>query len=528
MGHLVVVAEKLAAAGMDALEERFDVINAAGWDRDRLKEALADASALVVRSATQVDADLLAAAPNLRVVGRAGIGVDNIDLAAATRSGVMVVNAPAANIVSAAEHAFALLLAQARDIATAHASMRAGRWERSSFNGIELNGKVLGVIGFGRIGKLVASRAQAFGMQVIAYDPYIAPESGARIGVEIVELDDLFARADIITVHLPKTKETTGLINADTIATMKDGVRIVNASRGGIIDEDALVAALASGKVAAAGLDVYDVEPLPADHPLRTTPGLVLTPHLGASTSEAQDRAGIDVAQAVVAALSGELVPSAVNLDVGPPASPEVTEYLPLVEKLAALFVSLARGIPPQITLRVGGDLADHHLGPLRLALLKGGLGAVSGEPVTYVNAGAIADSRGVRVITESSDDARQFVSLVEISGSLGVRSPSVTGTVTAKGPTLVGIDDMSIELPFGENMLVIRHEDRPGAIGRVATYLGDAGINIANMVVGRNVDAGAPALMGLDLDHALTATQLEEIKALPGIESARFLRFLP
>lgn len=528
MPPIIVVAEEIAPAGMEALARHADVVDAAGLDRGSLIEALGSANALVVRSATQVDAELLAAAPDLQVVGRAGIGVDNIDLGAATAAGVMVVNAPAANIVSAAEHTLALLLAQARNVAVADASVRAGRWDRSKLKGVELNGKTLGIIGFGRIGKLVAARAKSFGMDLVAHDPYVTPESGRRLGVEVVGLDDLFARADFITVHLPKTKETAGLLGADAFAAMKDGVRIVNTSRGGIIDEQALADAVAAGKVGGAGLDVYDAEPLPGDSPLRGVPEVVLTPHLGASTAEAQDRAGIDVAEAVVAALSGELVSSAVNLDVGPPADLEVAEYLPLVERLASLFVSLARGIPAQITLRVGGDLSEHPTGPLRLALLKGALSRVSSEHVTYVNAGQLGDAQGVKVITETSDDAREFNSLVEITGTLGERSPSVTGTVTGKGPTLVGIDDMEIELPFGRNMLVVRHGDRPGAIGRVATFLGDHEVNIANMVVGRNRVAGEPALMGLDLDQPLTEAQVDELRGLDGIEKARFLQFGP
>lgn len=526
MPPIVVVAEEIAPAGIEALRRSCEVVDASSFDREALLACLDGADALVVRSATQVDAELLERAPSLQVVGRAGIGVDNIDLDAATAAGVMVVNAPAANIVSAAEHTMALLLAQARNVPRGDATMRQGLWERSRLKGVELNGKTLGIIGFGRIGKLVAARAKAFGMGLVAFDPYVPPESGRRLGVEVVELPELLARADFITIHLPKTDETASLIDADAFAMMRDGVRLVNTSRGGIIDEAALVDAVASGKVAGAGLDVYDHEPLPADSPLRDVPEVVLTPHLGASTTEAQDRAGIDVAEAVVAALSGELVSSAVNLDVGPPADLEVAEYLPLVERLATLFVSLARGTPSQITLRVGGELAEHPCGPLRLALLKGALGWVSSEHVTYVNAAQLAEARGVKVVTETSDDAREYLSIVEISGTLGERSPSVVGTMTGKGPTLVGIDDMAIELPFGRNMLVVRHADRPGAIGKVATFLGDRGVNIANMVVGRNRIAGEPALMGLDLDEPLTEAQVEELRAIPGIEKARFLQF--
>ncbi len=521
-----VVAEEIASSGIEALSEVAEVVDASGMTRNELMACLEDADALIVRSATQVDDELLEAGAKLRVVGRAGIGVDNIDLAAATRRGVMVVNAPQANIISAAEHTLALLLAQARNINRGDASLREGRWDRSTLQGVELYGKTLGVVGLGRIGTLVARRAAAFGMQLIAYDPYITPDSARRLGAEVVPLDELLARSDFITVHLPKTPETSGLLGAAAFAGMKDGVRIVNASRGGIVDEDALVDAVRSGKVAGAGLDVFDREPLDPDSPLLGEPRIVLSPHLGASTSEAQDKAGTDVAAAVVAALSGELVASAVNVDFGPPASAEVTAYLKTVEYLGKLFTSLARGLPERITLRVSGELADHQVAPLRLALLKGALSYVSSEHVTYVNVAELAVQRGVNVVTEQTSDAREFLSTVEVRGTLGERSPAVTATVTTKGPTLVGLDEMEIELPFGANMLIIRQDDQPGVIGRVGTYLGDRGINIANMVVGRSMVTGQAALMGLDIDQPLTEIQLDEMRGLGGVQKARFLQF--
>lgn len=521
-----VVAEEIAASGIAGLSGIAQVVDATGMSREELLACLADADALIVRSATQVDDALLEAAPKLRVVGRAGIGVDNIDLKSATRRGVMVVNAPQANIVSAAEHTMALLLAQARNINRGDASLREGRWDRSKLQGVELYGKTLGVVGLGRIGSLVAKRAAAFGMQLVAYDPYISAESARRLGVEVVPLDELLARCDFVTIHLPKTPETTGLFGADAFARMKPGVRIVNASRGGIIDEAALVDAVRSGAVGGAGLDVFDQEPLGPDSPLLGEPRIVLSPHLGASTTEAQDKAGTDVAAAVAAALSGELVASAVNVDFGPPATAEVTAYLPTVEYLGKLFTSLARGLPARITLRVAGELADHPTAPLKLALLKGALSHVSTEHVTYVNVAGLAEQRGVNVVTEQMSNAREFVSTVEVRGTLGERSPAVTATVTAKGPTLVGLDEMEIELPFGANMLIIRQDDQPGVIGRVGTYLGDHGINIANMVVGRSLITGQAALMGLDLDQPLDEGQLEEMRGLAGVQKARFLQF--
>jgi D-3-phosphoglycerate dehydrogenase len=522
----VVVAEEIAPSGIEALGKAAEVVVLAGAPREELLAALGDADALVVRSATDVDAELLAAAPTLRVVGRAGIGVDNIDLSAATSRGVMVVNAPQANIISAAEHTFALLLAQARNVARGDASLRDGRWERSSLKGIELHGKTLGIIGLGRIGTLVARRAAAFGMHLLAYDPYVSPESARRLGAEMASLDEVLGAADFITVHLPKTRETAGLLGAEAFAKMKDGVRIVNASRGGIVDEAALVEAVASGKVGGAGLDVFDVEPLDPSSPLLTEPRIVLSPHLGASTTEAQDKAGTDVAAAVVAALSGELVASAVNVDFGPPADEQVTAYLTTAEYLGKLFTSLARGLPERIELKIAGELAEHACGPLKLAFLKGALAHVSSEHVTYVNAAQLAAHRGIDVVMQTSSHSREFLSTVRVSGTLGERSPSVGATLTTKGPTLIGLDEMEIELPFGANMLLIRQDDQPGVIGRVGTYLGNLGINVANMVVGRSTVTGHAALMGLDLDQPLETEQVDEIRSLDGVQKARFLRF--
>lgn len=525
MARKIVVAEELAPAGMDALGVEFEVVDAAGKSRPELLELLSDASALVVRSATTVDAELMAAAPMLEVVGRAGVGVDNIDLEAATASGVMVVNAPQANIISAAEHAFALLMAQARNLGQAQVSMQAGRWDRKLLKGVELYEKTLGVVGFGRIGRLVAERAAAFGMTVLAYDPFVGADAATRLGVEIVDLDELYARSDFITIHLPKTPETTNLISADSISKMKDGVRIVNASRGGIVHESDLIAALESGKVASAGLDVFEVEPLAADSPLRTTRNLTLTPHLGASTVEAQDKAGLQVAEAVTAALSGALVASAVNVSFGPPAPPEITAYLPVAENLGQLFASLAQGLPSEVHLKIGGELAQLATQPLVLAFLKGALQGVTTENVTYVNVQRIADHRGVRVVTEASGEAREFKSLISATGVLGERAPSVSGTVTRKGPTLVGIDEMEIELPFGENLLLIRHTDKPGLIGAVGMMLGEFAINIDNMVVGPTT-TGQPSLMGLVLAESLSSEQVDRILSVPGVDRVRFITF--
>lgn len=521
----VVVAEVIAPAGIQALERTCTVDDASAADRPELLRRLEGAQGLVVRSATMVDAELLAAAPLLKVVGRAGVGVDNIDLKAATEAGVLVVNAPTANTISAAEHAMALLLSQARNIHRADAVLRSGVWDRSSFQGVELHGKTLGILGLGRIGSLVAERARAFGMDLIGYDPFISPEVANRMGVQVVEdVFDLYAVADFITVHLPKTRETDRMLNADAFASMKPGVRIVNASRGGIVVEADLAEAVRNGVVAGAGLDVFEVEPLTTS-PLFDLPQVVLTPHLGASTVEAQDKAGTDVATAVANALAGELVLTAVNVDLGREVSPEVRAFLPLVENLARVFVGIAKGLPPTVTLRLEGRIAEHPATPLRLAALKGALAEATTDTVSFVNAAAIAEERGIRVVEEKAPDAEDYLSLVQLSGTFNRQPVSVSGTITRKGHVLVEVQGLELELPLHQNLLMVRNEDSPGVIGRVGTFLGDLNINISDMVVGRMPGTGEAAMMGVATDSVLTDGQIEALRKLDGIITARFVR---
>ena len=519
----VVVAEKLAESGIEALRESCEVVSAIGDERPVLLEKLRDAQGLVVRSATQVDAEMIAAAPELRVIGRAGIGVDNIDLDAATEAGIIVVNAPHANIISAAEHAMALMLAQARNIPRADQRLREGRWDRSSFVGVELHGKTLGVVGLGRIGTLVAQRALSFGMRLTAYDPYVSEERGRRLGVELVDLDTLLAESDFITIHLPSTPETVGLIGKEALAKVKPGVRIVNAARGGILDEDALAEALREGRVAGAALDVFAHEPV-TDSPLFQLDNVVVTPHLGASTTEAQDKAGTDVAAAVAAALRGELVLSAVNVDLGASVPEEVASYLPVAEQLGQVFTALAGGLPELLTVRVAGRIAQDEVRPLSLAVLKGALSAVSSRAVTYVNAPSLADQHGISLDQETSETAEDYQSVIGVRGEVAGREVSVTATRTRKGPTLVEILGHDVELPVSERMLIVRNADVPGVIGRVGSYLGGLGVNIANMVVGRAPGTGEAAMMGLNLDDTLTDDQLAELRRLEGLEEARYV----
>jgi D-3-phosphoglycerate dehydrogenase len=476
-----------------------------------------------VRSATKIDRELLDSAPRLRVIGRAGIGVDNIDVAAATARGILVVNAPEANSISAAEHAIALLLAQARHIPRADSSTRGGGWDRKAFQGVELHGKTLGVVGYGRIGSLVADRANAFGMKVIAYDPFVGGDRARRHGVELVALDQVLATSDFITIHLPLTAETDGLFGKENLAKCKPGVRIVNTSRGGIIDEDALAEAVRSGIVAGAALDVFVNEPL-VESPLFDLSQVVLTPHLGASTVEAQDKAGVQVAEAVAAALRGELVLSAVNVDLGRDVAEEVRDFLPVAEQLGSVFTGLAGGVSDQIRVTAWGRLASADIRPLGLAVLKGCLGSVSTGPVSYVNVNALAQERGIGLVLEADQRSAEYVSMVSVTGWVGGIEIAVYATRSRKGPMLVEILGHDVELPISPHLLIVRNADVPGMIGRIGTFLGDAGVNIANMVVGRSRLNGEAAMMGLNLDSQLSEEDVARLRLIPGVEEARYI----
>ncbi len=518
----VVVAEPIADAGIASLEVRCKVISAVGKTRDELIAVLAEADALIVRSGTRVDAELIAAAPNLRVIGRAGIGVDNIDLDAATRAGVIVVNAPDANTISAAEHTMALLLAQARHIPRADAALRGGSWERERFRGVELHGKALGVIGLGRIGTLVAQRASAFGMRILAFDPYVAEDSARRLGVELRDFDTVLGESDFLTVHLPLTKETEGLIGAEVFAKMKPGARLINVARGGIVDEGALADAVRAGTIAGAAVDVFATEPT-TDNPLFEVEGVVVTPHLGASTSEAQDKAGMAVAESVVDALAGELVLTAVNVDLGPEVSREIAQFLPLTELLGQIFVSFSRGLPDELTVCAMGQLAESPVRPLALGALRGALQTITEETVSYVNAPLLADAHGVKVREESTPRSAVYRSIIRLTGTVDGKRRAVAGTMTSRrGAILLEVDEYEMELPISDHMLLIRNDGVPGVIGKVGTYLGDLGVNIANMVFGRHPDGGA--MMGICVDRPLSEASLTDILALDGVVAARYI----
>jgi D-3-phosphoglycerate dehydrogenase len=498
---VVLIADKLAESTVAALGDQVEVRWVDGPDREKLLAAVPEADALLVRSATTVDAEVLAAAPKLKIVARAGVGLDNVDVEAATARGVLVVNAPTSNIHSAAEHALALLLAAARQIPAADASLRAHEWKRSSFSGTEIFGKTVGIVGLGRIGQLVAQRLAAFGAVLLAYDPYVSPARAAQLGIELLSLDELLARSDFISVHLPKTPETAGLIDKEALAKTKPGVIIVNAARGGLVDEEALADAVSSGHVRAAGIDVFAKEPC-TDSPLFELAQVVVTPHLGASTAEAQDRAGTDVAESVKLALAGEFVPDAVNVGAGA-VSEEVAPWLDLVRKLGVLAGALADELPVSLSVQARGELAGEDVEVLRLSALRGLFSAVIEEPVTFVNAPAIAEERGVAADISTATESPNHRSVVDVR-AVGADGSVVNVAGTLSGPQLVEkivqINGRNFDLRAEGINLIINYIDRPGALGKIGTLLGAAGVNIHAAQLSEDTEGpGATILLRLD-----------------------------
>ncbi|HET7397736.1 MAG TPA: phosphoglycerate dehydrogenase [Intrasporangium sp.] len=513
---VVLIAEELSPATIEALGPDFEVRSCDGANRDELLPALADVDAVLIRSATKMDAEAIAAGKRLKVIARAGVGLDNVDVAAATRAGVMVVNAPTSNITSAAELAVGLLLATARNIAPANQALKGGAWKRSKYSGVELLDKTVGVVGLGRIGALVAERLKGFGMNVIAYDPYASAVRAGQLGARLVGLDELLAQSDFITVHLPKTPETLGLIGEEALSKVKPSVRIINAARGGIVDEAALARAIEEGRVAGAGIDVFATEPC-TDSPLFAHESVVVTPHLGASTEEAQEKAGVSVAKSVRLALGGELVPDAVNVSSGFIAE-EVRPGIPLVEKLGRVFTAIAGSVPAQLDVDVRGEITEHDVSVWKLVALKGIFTDVVEDPVTYVNAPVLAEQRGcaVRLVTDAA--AGDFRNITTLRGTLQDGSVvSVAGTLT--GPKmvekLVGVNGYDLEVPLTDHMLVFEYRDRPGVIGSVGRILGDADVNIGGMQVSRqgdraigvlNIDAPVSPQLGAEISQAVEA----------------------
>ncbi|MEV4688641.1 phosphoglycerate dehydrogenase [Microbacterium sp. LWH3-1.2] len=513
---VVLIAEELSPATIDALGPDFDVRNVDGTDRPALLEALADANAVLIRSATKIDAEAIAAAPVLKVVARAGVGLDNVDIKTATTAGVMVVNAPTSNIISAAELTVGHILSLARRIPAAHASLAGGAWKRSSYTGTELFEKTVGIIGLGRIGALITARLQAFDVRVIAYDPYVTSARAQQLGVQLVTLDELLAQSDFVTIHMPKTPETTGMIGAEQFKIMKPTAYVVNVARGGLIDEEALHAALTAGEIAGAGLDVFTSEP-PADGgtaaALLDLPNVVVTPHLGASTEEAQEKAGVSVAKSVRLALGGELVPDAVNV-AGGVIDPYVRPGIPLVEKLGQIFSALARSPLTSLDVEVHGELQAYDVSVLKLAALKGVFTNIVSETVSYVNAPLLAEQRGVEVRLLVDDDSPEYRNVITLRGALSDGSQlAISGTLT--GPKqvekLVGINDYAIELPIETNHVVMLYTDRPGIVAIYGQKFGEAGINIAGMQIARQT-AGGQALSVLTVDSPVPDALLDEV----------------
>ncbi len=518
----VLVAERISSAGLDLLRDAGHEVDVRlGMTPTELIEAVAGVRALVIRSATQVTADVLEAGTGLVVVGRAGVGLDNVDLATATRLGVTVVNAPLSNVLSAAEHTVALILAQARNIPQAHAALVAGRWERAQWEGIELSGKTLGIIGLGRVGRLVAERVAGFAMLTVAYDPYVSAEQARELRIDLVTLPELMARSDFVTLHVAKTPETVGLIGSELLASAKPGIRIVNVARGGLVDEEALAAALRSGRVAGAAMDTFDGEPI-VSSPLFGLPGVVVTPHLGASTAEAQHRAGVNIAEQVNGALAGEFVPFAVNVEARN-AADILRPFLPLCEHMGGMLAEICGGVPDDLELELWGRIGDHDPSIARLAVLKGLLGTARRENVTYVNAPLVASEAGLRISTNCHIAPRDFINEVVVRGD----GTELVGTlVGVRGdPYVVKVNGLAINVRPSRHMVMITNEDRPGVVGSVGMILGEAGVNIGDMVLDRSAETSGISLIVLSTDRHVEAGVAQRLRDAPGVLTVTVVR---
>jgi len=520
----VLVSDSLAERGVEILKKaglKVDVNT--GLSPEELIEIIPEYDGLVIRSATKVTKEVVAAATNLKVVGRAGSGLDNVDIPAATKRGVVVMNTPGGNTVTTAEHAFALMVAMARRVPQADASTKSGKWEKKKFMGLELFNKTLGIIGMGAIGSHVAKLAQGMMMNVIAYDAYLSPEKANKMGVEVVDFESLIARADLITIHAPLTDETRHMINADSIQKMKQGVRIINCARGGIVDEDALYEGLKSGKVGGAALDVFEKEPINPEHPLLTLENFICTPHLGASTKEAQENVAIAVSNQIADYLVNDVARFAVNLpSVSPDLMPKLQPYIDLAEKIGSFIAQTGEGGVEEITITYSGEAADLDTPPISVAVLKGLLNPILEEPVNYVNAPGIAKERGIVVNESKRSDSGNFSSLLSLKVKSGLQERTVTGAIFNKSePRLVEIDQMALEVIPEGNMLYLFNEDQPGVIGSLGQLLAKNQVNISSMQLGRE-KTGGKAISVVGIDSVVDAAVLDEIKALPHILSVK------
>ena len=527
----VLVAEKIGDSGVALLREHFDVDLGADWTREQLTERIADYEGILIRSATQLDAELLGHAQRLRAVGRAGVGIDNVDVPVATKRGIIVANAPQSNVVTAAEHTMALLLALARNVPQAHASLISGKWERSKFSGVELYDKTLGILGFGRIGQLVAQRAHGFGMRVIAFDPFVSAERYRELGVEKAESsDDLYAVADFISLHLPKTADTEGWLDAEALAKCKDGVRILNVARGPLVVDADLQAALDSGKVGGAALDVFQSEPM-TEHPLFGYPNVIVTPHLGASTAEATDRAGYQAAEQVVAALNGGVVTSAVNVPAIPAEDQDVLgPFVPLCRSLGRIAVALAEGSSiDRVEVEFLGRVAERDTRLLAIQVLLGVLGGHTEEPVNPVNAPTIAEDRGIEIVEVKRAHARDYTDLIRVAVISGETKVRVVGTNLGQlnRPHLLEAWGQRFNVQLEGHITLFLYHDLPGMIGRVGTVFGEHGINFVSAAVGRQPDGDSPdngrlAAMAITTDAAVPSDLVDEIVSSDGFEAGR------
>ena len=522
----VLIREKLAPEGIELLKKAgFEVDLGQDWSDDEFMQRIGDYQGLVIRSATKVTAEVIEAAGSLQVVGRAGVGVDNVDIAAATKRGIIVVNAPASNVLTAAEHTIAMMMACARNIPQAHAALKAGRWDRSKYGGVELADKTLGIIGLGRIGFLVAERARGLKMKVVAYDPFVPAERFHELGLERADkVDKIYKAADFITVHLPRNKDTLGFVDDDAFAKMKDGVRVINVARGGIVDEEALARAIESGKVAAAAVDVYPTEPT-TDDILFKFDQVVCTPHLGASTKEAQLRAGIQVAEQVALALKGQFAPNAVNIPLVPgEEADEMMPYLPVCETLGKVLVQIADGPVQSIEITYAGVIGRYDTRILTLSVMQGMLaGQVEGE-VNFVNVAGIAEERGLTAKEVKQPAAVDFLNLITVSSTVGVEELSVAGTTLGPRhrPRLVSVYGHDMDIEPVEHMVFVRAKAQvPGTFGKIGSRMGDFGVNISQVAVGTS-KKGQPEVMGLAIDAPISDTQLDEIVAAADLLDAK------
>jgi D-3-phosphoglycerate dehydrogenase len=519
----VLVKEKIADSGVELLRSKFDVDLGLEMSDEELRERIGSYDAILIRSATKMTPELIDLATNLKVIGRAGTGVDNVDIPAATRRGIIVANAPESNSVAAAEHTLALALALFRNVPQAHGSLVEGRWDRAKFKGAELYGKTLGVIGFGRIGQLVAKRAQSFEMDVVAFDKFVSAERFRELRVEGVEsVEELLGKSDLVTLHVPKTPETIDLIDAEAIAAMKDGARLVNCARGELVDLDALLAGLESGKLAGAALDVFPSEPF-TEHPIFARGDIVVTPHLGASTAEAQDRAGVVTAEQVTEALSGGVVTNAVNIAAVRPEEMEaLAPFVPLCEKLGRLAQGLADGSVDRVSAEFRGAIASHDTRLLGIAVMAGILSGNTEEPVNLVNAPQMAEERGIDLAETTDASSADFTELVRVRVHTANGEVEVAGTSVGprREPYLVSVWGESFYLPFAEHIAVFRYADQPGMIGRVGTIFGEEGVNIVSAAVG--AEAGENAVMALTTDAPAPGDAIEKILGLGGFSVGR------